>query len=77
MALPALVGHDTLLQQLLVFANTDCQPVAKPAIIQCVHHLEDVPPAEGQTLRSLLLIYKVSPDEERISVPRDQDIIIY
>lgn len=76
MALPALVGDDSLLQQLLLLANTDCQPVAKLAIIQGVHHLEDVPPAEGQALRSLLLILKVGPDEEGVSTSRYQDIII-
>lgn len=47
MALPAFVGDDALLQQLLVLANTDCQPVAELAVIECVHHLEDFPPAEG------------------------------
>lgn len=76
MALPALVGDDAFLQQLLVLANTDCQPVAELAIIEGVHHLEDVPPAEGQALRSLFLILKVGPDEEGVSPPRHQDIII-
>lgn len=76
MSLPALVGDDALLQKLLVLANTDCQPVAKLAIIEGVHHLENVPSAEGQALRSLLLILKVGPDEEGVSTPGHQDIII-
>lgn len=76
MALPALVGDDALLQQLLVLADTDCQPVAKLAIIESVHHLKDVPPAEGEALRSLLLILKMGPDEEGVSTSRHQDVII-
>lgn len=75
-ALPALVGNDALLQQLLILVNTDCQPVAKLAIIQRVHHLEDVPTAEGEALRSLLLVLKMGPDEEGVSAPRHQYIII-
>lgn len=75
-SLPALVGNDALLQQLLVFANTNGQPVAQLAVVQGVHHLEDVPPTEGQTLRSLLLIIKVGSDEEGISAARHQDVII-
>lgn len=76
MALPALVGDDALLQHLLFLANADCQPVAELAIIEGVHHLEDVPSTEGQALWSLLLILKVGPDEEGVSTPRHQDIII-
>lgn len=69
MFLPALVGDEALPQQLLALVNTDCQPVAKLAIIQGVHHLEDVSLAEGQALRSLLLILKVCPNEEGVSTP--------
>lgn len=75
-SLPALIGNDALLQQLLVFANTNRQPVAQLAIVQGVHHLEDVPPTEGQTLRGLLLIIKVGSDEEGISTTRHQYVII-
>lgn len=67
--LPALVGDDPLLQQLLVLASADGQPVAQLAIIQGVHHLENLPTAEGKALRSLLLIFKVGSDKERVSTP--------
>ncbi len=76
MTLPAFVGDDALFQQLLVLANTDCEPVAKLSVIKGVHHLKDVPPAKGQTLRGLLLILKVSPDEEGVATPGHQNIII-
>ena len=76
MALPALVGDDPLLQQLLVLADTDRQPVAELAIVEGVHHLEDVPPAEGQALGCLLLILEVGPDEEGVPAPGHQDVII-
>lgn len=75
-ALPAFVGNYALLQQLLVLVNTNCQPVAKLAVIQGVQHFEDVPPAEGKALKGLLLIVKVGTDEEGVSSPRHQDIII-
>lgn len=74
--LPALVGDDALLQQLLVLVHTDRQPVAELAVIQGVHHLEDVPTAEGEALRGLLLVLKVGPDEEGVSTPRHQYIIV-
>lgn len=74
--LPALVGDDALLQQLLVFANADRQPVAELSVVEGVHHLEDVPPAEGQALRSLFLILKVGPNEEGVSAPRHQNVIV-
>lgn len=64
---PALVGNDAFFQQLLVLVHTHCQPVPQLAIIQGVHYLEYVPTAEGQALRSLLLILKVSPDEKGVS----------
>ena len=61
---PALIGNDAFLQQLVVFAHADGQPVAQLAVVQRVHHLEDLATAEGQALGHLLLVLKVGPDEE-------------
>lgn len=67
---PAFVGNDSLLQQLVLFVCSDRQPVTKLAIIQSVGHFEDLSSAEGEALRSLLVILKVGPDEERVSSTR-------
>ncbi|TNN67626.1 hypothetical protein EYF80_022090 [Liparis tanakae] len=51
-------GENGNTPQLLVFADADRQPVAELSVVEGVHHLEDVPPAEGQALRSLFLVLK-------------------
>lgn len=64
---PALVGNDAFLQQLAVFAYTDSQPVSQLAVIQSVHHFEDVPSGKGQALRLFLFIVKVRTYKEGVS----------
>lgn len=74
--LPALVGNDALLQQLVVFAHADSQPISQLAIIQGVHHFKDVSPTKGQALRLFLLIVKVRPYKERVSSSGHEDIFV-
>lgn len=73
---PALVGNDAFLQQLVVFAHTDSQPVSQLAIVQSVHHFEDVPSRKGQALRLFLLIVKVCPYKEGVSSSRHEDVFV-
>lgn len=73
---PAFVGDDSFLPQLVVFVRADCQPVAQLAIIKCVRHFEDLSSGERKTLRSLLLVLKVSPDEKRVTSAGCQNVLV-
>lgn len=73
---PALVGNYAFLQQLVVFAHTNSQPVSQLAVVQRVHHFEDVPSRKGQALWLFLLIVKVRPYKEGVSSSRHEDVFV-
>lgn len=73
---PAFVGNDALLQQLVVFAHTDSQPVSQLAVIQGVHHFEDVSSRKSQALRLFLLIVEVRPYKEGVSSSGFEDFFV-
>ena len=66
---PALVGDGALVQELVVLARADGQPVPQPAVVQGVHHLEHLPPPKRQALRRLLLTLKVGAHKEAVPSP--------
>lgn len=74
---PALAGYDAFLQELIVFVCADGEPVTQLSIIQGVHHFKYLSSGEGQALRKLFLVLKMSSDEEVIPSSRCQDVFIY
>lgn len=51
--------------------------MAQLAIVQRVHHSEDLTPGEGQALRGFLLTFKVTSYEKRISSATRQDVSVH
>lgn len=71
--LPVFVGDDAPLNLLVVLANANSQPGAQLAVIQGVHHAENLPLVEAQAVGRFLLILKVCPDVERVADIRLHD----
>lgn len=71
--LPVFVGDDAPLNLLVVLANANSQPGAQLAVIQGVHHAEDLPLVEAQAVGRFLLILKVCPDVEGVADIRLHD----
>lgn len=71
--LPVFVGDDAPFNLLVVLANANGQPGAQLAIIQGVHHAEDLPLVKAQAVGRFLLILKVCPDVERVADIRLHD----
>lgn len=74
---PALARDDASLLQLVVSVSADGEPAAQFSVVQCVHHFKNVSSAEGQTLRSVFLVFKMSSDVEVISSTRCHDVLIH
>lgn len=65
--LPVLVGDDAPFHLLVVLADANGQPGAQLAVVQGVHHTENLPLVEAQAVGRLLLVLKVRPDVERVA----------
>lgn len=70
---PVFVGNDSSLHLLVVLANADGEPGAQLAVVEGVHHAEDLALVEAQAVRRLLLVLEVGPDVERVSHVRLHD----
>lgn len=57
----------------MVLADANSQPGAQLAVIQGVHHTENLPLIKAQAIGRFLLILKVCPDVERVADVRLHD----
>lgn len=71
--LPVFVGDDAPFHLLVVLANANSQPGAQLAIIQGVHHAENLALVEAQAVGRFLLVLKVCPDVEGVADVRLHD----
>lgn len=71
--LPVFVGDDAPFNFLVVLADANGQPGAQLAVVQGVHHTENLPFVEAQAVGRFLLILKVCPDVERVANIRLHD----
>lgn len=71
--LPVFVGDDAPFNLLVVLADANSQPGAQLAVIQGVHHTENLPLIKAQPIGRFLLILKVCPDVEGVADVRLHD----
>lgn len=71
--LPVFVGDDAPFDLLVVLADANSQPGAQLAVVQGVHHTENLALVEAQAVGGLLLVLKVCPDVERVANVRLHD----
>lgn len=64
---PVFVGDDAPFYLLVVLADANSQPGAQLAIVEGVHHTENLPLVKAQAVGRFLLILKVRPDVERVA----------
>ncbi len=72
-----LLGMMPFSRSWLSLSIADGEPVTQLSVIQGVHHFKYLSFGEGQALRKLFLIFKMSSDEEAITSPRLQDVFIH
>lgn len=64
---PVLVGDYAPLHFLMVLSDANGQPGAKLAIVEGVHHAENLALVKAQPVRRFFLVLKVRPDVEGIT----------
>lgn len=70
---PVFVGDDASLHLLVVLADADGEPGAQLAVVEGVHHAEDLALVEAQAVRRLFLVLEMCPDVEGVAHVRLHD----